>query len=88
MNTIKKYREAAELTQAKTAERLGISTMTLSRYETVLREPRASDLVKMAQLFGCTVDDLLSENPQIPRKVARKRVPRGSGGRQAQSVRL
>ena len=88
MNTIKKYREAAELTQAKTAERLGISTMTLSRYETGLREPRASELVKMAQLFGCTVDDLLSENPQIPRKVARKRVPRGSGGRQAQSVRL
>lgn len=88
MNAIKKYREAAELTQAKTAERLGISTMTLSRYETGLREPRASELVKMAQLFGCTVDDLLSENPQIPRKVARKRVPRGSGGRQAQSVRL
>lgn len=88
MNAIKKHREAAELTQAKTAERLGISTMTLSRYETGLREPRASELVKMAQLFGCTVDDLLSENPQIPRKVARKRVPRGSGERQAQSLRL
>ena len=85
MNAIKKYREAAELTQAKTAERLGISTMTLSRYETGLREPRASELVKMAQLFGCTVDEL---NPQIPRKVARKRVPRGSGERQAQSLRL
>ena len=27
-------------------------------------------------------------NPQIPRKVARKRVPRGSGERQAQSLRL
>ena len=88
MNAIKQFREARGLKQTELAEKIDISTVTLSRYENGEREPRASELVKMAQLFGCTVDDLLSENPQIPRKVARKRVPRGSGERQAQSLRL
>ena len=66
MNAIKKYREAAGLKQVDMAEKLGISTMTLSRYETGVREPRATDLLKMSELFGCTVDELLGKNPTQP----------------------
>ena len=82
MNAIKKYREAAGLKQAEMAEAIGISTMTLSRYESGTREPRATELLKMSELFGCTVDELLSENPLPSRKVARQRHPRGSGRRE------
>ena len=66
MNTIKQYREAAGLKQAEMAEAIGISTMTLSRYESGTREPRATELLKMSELFGCTVDELLGKNPTQP----------------------
>lgn len=66
MNAIKKYREAAGLKQAEMAEAIGISTMTLSRYESGTREPRATELLKMSELFGCTVDELLGKNPTQP----------------------
>lgn len=66
MNAIKKYREAAGLKQAEMAEAIGISTMTLSRYESSTREPRATELLKMSELFGCTVDELLGKNPTQP----------------------
>ena len=66
MNAIKKYREAAGLKQTELAEKIGISTVTLSRYENDGREPRATDLLKMSELFGCTVDELLGKNPTQP----------------------
>lgn len=66
MNAIKQYREAAGLKQAELAEKIGISTVTLSRYENDGREPRATDLLKMAELFGCSVDELLGKNPTQP----------------------
>lgn len=55
----KKYRELAGLTQAQAAEKLGISTDSVRRYETGFREPRATDLKHMAELYGCTADMLL-----------------------------
>lgn len=66
MNAIKKFRENAKLKQAELAEKIGISTVTLSRYENGEREPRATELLKMSELFGCTVDELLGKNPTQP----------------------
>ena len=70
MNAIKKYREAAGLTQQKTADKIGVSTATLIRYEAGSREPRATELLKMSELFGCTVDELLGKNPTQPLPVS------------------
>ena len=66
MNAIKKYREAAGLKQAFVAKNLGISIDTMWRYENDKGEPRATDLLKMSELFGCTVNELLGKNPTQP----------------------
>lgn len=65
MANIKKWRESVGLTQLQVAEKLKLSTATIIRYEAGTREPRATELIKMAQLFRCTVDDLLG-NPTTP----------------------
>ena len=85
MNAIKKFREAAGLTQLKTAQEIGVSTATLIRYESGTREPRATELLKMSELFGCTVDELLGGSPPKSRKVARRKSPRGSGRKRAEA---
>lgn len=59
---LRQIREASGLTQAEAANKLGIAVMTLSRYESGEREPRASDLCQMAKLFNCTVDELLGRS--------------------------
>ena len=66
MNAIKQYREAAKMTQVEVANKVGVSTATLIRYESGTREPRATELLKMSELFGCTVDELLGKNPTQP----------------------
>lgn len=66
MNAIKKHREAAKLKQTELAEKIGISTVTLSRYENGEREPRVTELRKMSELFGCTIDELVGKNPTEP----------------------
>ena len=88
---IKEYCEKIGIRQAELAVRLGVEANTIYRWTSGTRVPHWNDILAMCEIFNCTADELMggsSENPQIPRKVARKRVPRGSGGRQAQSVRL
>ena len=66
MNAIKKYREAAGLKQAYVAKQIGIAVDTMWRYENNKGEPRATELLKMAELFGCTIDELVGKNPTQP----------------------
>lgn len=61
MSSIKKYRKMAGLTQQELAQKVGVALDTISRYETSKREPRLSDLRKMAEILGCTVDDLVAD---------------------------
>ena len=66
MNAIKQYRKASGLTQLQTARKIGISLDSIKRYEAGTSEPRATELLKMSELFGCTVDELLGKNPTQP----------------------
>ena len=65
MANIREYRERIGLTQLQVAENIKISVDSVRRYESGSSEPRATELIKMAKLFGCTVDQLL-ENPTPP----------------------
>ena len=58
---LKKMRNNRKLTQRQCADRLCISESYYSLIENGERqgELRANMLVKLAQLFGCTVDELL-----------------------------
>lgn len=66
MNALKQYRKAAGLTQLQTAHKIGISLDSIRRYESGTYEPRATELLKMAELFGCTIDELVGKNPTQP----------------------
>ena len=59
MDKIREFREAKGIRQSELAMRLGVSQNTVSQWETGTRVPRVDMLKKIADLFGCTVDDLL-----------------------------
>lgn len=52
-------REAAGYNQREAAQLLGVNQSTVCFWETGRNFPRASMLVKMADLYCCTIDDLL-----------------------------
>jgi transcriptional regulator with XRE-family HTH domain len=62
-NNIATRRRALDLTQAQLAERLGIDTETLSRFERGKHVPSLKTLERMAEQLRTTIGDLLEENP-------------------------
>ncbi|HET8681149.1 MAG TPA: XRE family transcriptional regulator [Micromonosporaceae bacterium] len=56
-------REAAGLTQAQAAVELGVSRPLLIAIEKGAREPQPAELVKLAQIYGRSVSDLLRPTP-------------------------
>lgn len=56
-------RIAAGLTQSEVARRLEIDQSAVSRWENGKRIPRGTLLVKVADLYGCTIDELLGRVP-------------------------
>ena len=69
-------RTAANLTQRQAADALGVSDAAVSQWESGLYMPRAAMLIKIAELYGCSVDDLLRPNQQVKEEGAKNR--RGS----------
>ena len=62
MNQFKAKREKAGITQADVAQFLCLQDKsTISKWETGESLPRAEMLPKIAELYGCTVDELLSD---------------------------
>lgn len=61
MNTKKlvEYREAAGLSQTAVAEKLECTSSAISQYESGKREPSFEVLVKLAEIYGCTVNDFV-----------------------------
>ncbi len=57
-------RRALGLTQAQLAERLGVDTETLSRFERGKHLPSVTTLERLASLLLTTVGELLDEQPQ------------------------
>lgn len=55
---LKELREDIGLTQLDVAERLSLTRQTISRYETGDIEPPLDTLVKLADLYNCSLDYL------------------------------
>ena len=66
---LRELRERRGITQLKLAMDLHMTQNTISRYESGEREPGISELVKLADYFGVSVDYLLerTDNPEINR---------------------
>lgn len=56
----KKARENKGLTQRDLATELGVDQSAVCLWETGKAQPRAKLLPKIAQILGCTMDELLS----------------------------
>ena len=54
-------RERAGFTQGEVARKLGVTDAAVSMWETGKTSPRAVLLPRIAALYGCTVDSLLTE---------------------------
>lgn len=56
---IKQFREAAKMTKTDLARRMGVTRQAVSSWERGVSYPTAANLLQMAALFGCSVDELL-----------------------------
>ncbi len=59
---IKKYRQLKNLTQKSMAESLKITTRAYQRYESGEREPSVDALIKLADTFSISIDELVGRN--------------------------
>ena len=67
MNRIKAERLSRKLSQDELAKMLNIDRSTIARWESGEMRPRASKLLKLSEIFDCSVDDLLCDNVLIER---------------------
>ncbi|MBQ8427875.1 MAG: helix-turn-helix domain-containing protein [Clostridia bacterium] len=65
------YRKRAGLTQAELAEKINYSDKSVSKWESAGGVPDVYILVKLAQLYGVTLNDLVGESPKKEPKESR-----------------
>lgn len=63
MLNLKELRKKRKLTQADLAEVIGVSQVTMGRYETGEREMPYETLFQLADYFGVTIDEILGRTP-------------------------
>lgn len=59
-------RKKAGLSQADAGAMLGVAPAAVCQWETGKTLPRSRLLPKIAKIYGCTVDDLLSDEEESP----------------------
>lgn len=62
---IKALRKTCGFSQEKVADRLGVSRQAVAKWESGQSAPSTENLFKLAELFGTTVDFLLSDEPVL-----------------------
>ena len=56
-----RYRRKAGLTQEALAEALGVSRQAVGKWETGATYPETEKLIRISELFDCSLDELLKE---------------------------
>lgn len=59
----KNAREKCGMTQQEVARMLGVDQSTVCLWETGKTKPRGSLLPRIAEMYGCSIDDLLVDAP-------------------------
>ena len=62
MNRIKKLREDLHMTQQELADKLGGAKSTIAMYENETRKPSMEVLIKLSEIFDCSIDYLLGKS--------------------------
>lgn len=60
---IKFFRERTGLTRAQLADRLGVDSSTVCKWESGDNRPTVDTLFRLAEFFHCPVDDLFDRIP-------------------------
>jgi transcriptional regulator with XRE-family HTH domain len=60
MATLRELRELAILTQAELAQKIGVSTTSISHWETGSKRPRPTHIRKLAAALGVTAQEILA----------------------------
>jgi transcriptional regulator with XRE-family HTH domain len=68
-NNIKTIREEKGLMQKDVANHIGVDKSTYSKIEKGLREITVAELLKMSQLFNCSIDQIVNNEGPFPREV-------------------
>lgn len=68
MNRIREYRRKNNLTTTELGELVELSSGSISNIENGLTSPRIEHLEKMADVFGCSINDLLGKENYVPKK--------------------
>lgn len=68
--TIRRLRESRNLTQAELAERIGVSSKTVSKWETAKGLPDISLLQPLAQALGISVIELMNGDQILNRNIS------------------
>ena len=59
MNKIKEYRKQQHWTQEELAKKLDVERSAVAKWERGKSQPQAARLIALAEIFGCTVDEIL-----------------------------
>lgn len=62
--TIYKLRATQNLSQEELAEKLDVSRQSVSKWENNMAVPELDKIIRMSELFGVTVDELVKDNAQ------------------------
>ena len=61
---IYRYRSAKNWSQTELAEALDVSRQSISKWENGTSVPELDKLIKMRELFGVTIDELVFDTPK------------------------
>lgn len=61
VNVIQKKRKLIHLTQEQLALKMGVNRSTVAKWESKNILPRYNKLPLLAEIFGCTIDDLFDK---------------------------
>lgn len=62
MKNLSLLRKESNMSQLELAEVLGVSQQTISKYEKGIREPDNSTLIRLSNIFDCSIDYLLDKS--------------------------
>lgn len=51
-------REKAGMTKTQLADRLGVDPTTVGKWESGPNRPKADEILRLAEMFGCSIDEL------------------------------
>ena len=63
---ISRLRKENNYTQEQLADLLGVSRQSISKYESGIAYPETEKLIRLSEMFGCTVDYLLKDTVTEP----------------------